>query len=144
MKTICRRFLRAVNSDRYKQIRHRFLLVARYAYTIILFNTRPKKMWTVRRTSVSNIAHKFPNKLKWCQLKQCSYLEIVKIPNLQPHVHSYGIKVLSCVRYLDIYTLSSTKKYAFFRCFNLKLSRHGHINKIIKAIYAFGCCVLAC
>ena len=53
-------------------------------------------MWTVRRTSVSNIVHKFTNKLKWCQLKQCSYLEIVKIPNRQPHVDSYEINVLSC------------------------------------------------
>ena len=26
----------------------------------------------------------------------------------------------------------------------LKFSRHGHIDKIIKVIYAFGCCVLAC
>ena len=74
-------------------------------------------MWTVRRTSVSNIVHKFTNKLKWSQLKQCSYLEIVKIPNLQPHVDSDGIKVLSCAKNQALRAS--------------KLSRHGHIDKII-------------
>ena len=94
MKTIYRRFLRAVNSDRYKPIRHRFLLVARYAYDHLI----GLKKCGLSVAQVPNIVHKFTNKLKWCQLKQCSYLEIVKIPNLRPHADSYGIKVLSCAK----------------------------------------------
>ena len=133
-----------MNSDWYKQIRHRFLFVGRYDHLIGL-----KKMWTVRRTSVSNIVHKFTNKFKWCQLKQCSHLEMVKIPNRQPHVDSYGINVLSCTDFYVVkisgYIYIIHQKPCILQALRaLKFSRHGHIDKIIKVIYAFGCCVLAC